>query len=314
MYFFVTSPDGIYLWKGKHSNSFSLQYAIAIINKINLEKSNVVTGEQPPKSPRVNSKDPSKSPKAPRKDEKTGETTVSIEEIQLARKKMVEKAPEYQYVIETGVLPVIVIEEGQEPEEFWKVIGGKKEYIQNPFKFEPKLFFCESDLGVFNCHRIFDFVQADLLSRKMLILDLHNVVYLWIGKEHNHMGDRKLALELVLEYVAKAPDGRPPNDPKVVKEGFEPLDFGAAFQAFRFSGKTVPLMLVSEALSEFSETYIPYEQLKNKKTLPSTVDTSRLEDYLSNEEFETVFATKREEWKERPLWKRQEEKKKAGLY
>uniref|UniRef100_A0A6B2KYM9 HP domain-containing protein n=1 Tax=Arcella intermedia TaxID=1963864 RepID=A0A6B2KYM9_9EUKA len=312
--FFVTSPEAIYLWKGKHSNPFSLQYAIAIINKINLEKSNVVTVEtqQPSKSPVVNRKD--KSPKVPRKDEKTGETTVSIEEIQLARKKMVEKAPEYQYVIENGLLPVIVIEEGQEPEEFWKAIGGKKEYIQKPFKVDPKLFFCESDLGVFNCHRIFDFVQADLLPRKMLILDLYEVVYLWIGKEHNHMGDRKLALELVLEYVAKAPDGRPPNDPKVVKEGFEPLDFGAAFQAFRFSGKNAPLVLVTEALSEFSETYIPYEKLKNKKTLPSTVDTSRLEDYLSNEEFEAVFTMKREEWKDKPLWKRQEEKKKAGLY
>jgi len=210
---------------------------------------------------------------------------------------------------------VTILEEGQETELFWQLLGGKKEYMDRPLTREPKLFFCESDLGVFNCHRIFDFVQADLLSRKMLILDLYDTVYLWIGKEHNYMGDRKLALEIVLEYVEKAMDKRTTTiPPRVILEGNETLDFGAAFQCFKFSGKPpTPLRTVSDCMGDFSTTF-PYERLINKKTLPPTVDTTRLEEYLTEEEFLTVFQVSRAEWLTRPQWKRQEEKKSKGLY
>jgi len=41
---------------------------------------------------------------------------------------------------------------------------------------------------------------------------------------------------------------------------------------------------------------------------------SRLEDYLSEEEFAKAFGCSRDEWLKRPQWKRIENKKAAGLH
>lgn len=103
-------------------------------------------------------------------------------------------------------------------------------------------------------------------------------------------------------------------------QGFEPIDLGLAFTAFRF--KNAPTAggvdgehegNITQLLGTFTLT-LPWEKLKNKAELPPTVDQSRLEDYLDDAEFLKAFGCGREEWQKRPQWRRIDEKKKAGLY
>jgi hypothetical protein len=123
----------------------------------------------------------------------------------------------------------------------------------------------------------------------------------------------------VLEYVAKARDGRPQGSAvaRFVHEKSEPLEFGHAFPAFRFAE---PLGDASGPVSELLGSFdvrLSYEALKQGRaagTLPGTVDASRLEDFLNEEDFVKAFGVPRDDWLKRPQWKRLEEKKKAGLY
>lgn len=50
---------------------------------------------------------------------------------------------------------------------------------------------------------------------------------------------------------------------------------------------------MSDSLKQYSQTY-SYEQLKDKDTLPKTVDKGELEKYLSDEDFEKVFSMTKE--------------------
>lgn len=44
------------------------------------------------------------------------------------------------------------------------------------------------------------------------------------------------------------------------------------------------------------------------------LDTTKLEDYMSDDEFEEVFEMTRAEFKKFPLWKQQKEKRAKGLF
>jgi hypothetical protein len=50
------------------------------------------------------------------------------------------------------------------------------------------------------------------------------------------------------------------------------------------------------------------------KKYPKGIDTSRLEEYLNDNEFEKVFEMNAEEFAKQPLWKRQNVKRDLGLY
>ena len=62
---------------------------------------------------------------------------------------------------------------------------------------------------------------------------------------------------------------------------------------------------------------LPYEQIrldKNKKTLPPQVDRKRLEKYLTDDEFASVFKMTREQWTKVPTWKQEDIKFKLHLW
>lgn len=50
------------------------------------------------------------------------------------------------------------------------------------------------------------------------------------------------------------------------------------------------------------------------KNLPEGVDVTKLEEYLSTEEFESLFKMTREEFKKLQPWRRDELKKKLNLF
>ncbi|XP_026540549.1 dematin-like [Notechis scutatus] len=75
-------------------------------------------------------------------------------------------------------------------------------------------------------------------------------------------------------------------------------------------GSSLPSML--------EQKIYPYEMLvvtnRGRVKLPPGVDRTRLERHLSPEDFQRVFETSPEEFSRLALWKRNELKKKAGLF
>ena len=70
---------------------------------------------------------------------------------------------------------------------------------------------------------------------------------------------------------------------------------------------------VEDELLKYERTRFSLEVLK-QKPVPEGVDPSKLESYLSDEEFKKVFKTDKEHFAKMPLWKQTKAKKDAGLF
>ena len=144
---------------------------------------------------------------------------------------------------------VEVIAEGEEPAEFWKAIGGKKEYAkfssserEAPPPQDPRLFqICDAaagGLGV-HCEEIFNFCQDDLVDEDVMLLDVVSEVYLWIGSQANE-NEKREASALAAKYVeaCAATDGRDVDTPvTTVAAGAEPRMFTCHFIGWDDSSK-----------------------------------------------------------------------------
>jgi len=117
-------------------------------------------------------------------------------------------------------------------------------------------------------------------------------------------------------YV-QAPDGRSSKTQVyLVKAKEEPLAFAAHFQAWSPLPKVhtdlETLPLAREELAKFDMKY-SFEDLVNKR-YPPGIDTTKLEAYLRDEEFESVFGVDRDAFTKMPVWKQQKEKREKGLF
>lgn len=101
----------------------------------------------------------------------------------------------------------VVVNEGDEPAEFWAALGGKGDYDTEiyppgaPF-LEPRLFHCTiRSSGKFKVEEIANYEQDDLDSDDIMVLDGGDEVYVWIGagsteeekKKSNEMAKVKFA-------------------------------------------------------------------------------------------------------------------------
>jgi len=163
-----------------------------------------------------------------------------------------------------------------------------------------------------------------------MILDAYSEMYVWAGKMSTE-GERKSALQICVEYAAvAASDGRPKDVTcYYLREGDETIEFAIHFQGYQWSPRhkmasmpmptpsdyppvLKPLNLVSELMDLYDKTY-SYQDLVEKK-YPKGLDGSKLETYLSDKDFEDVFAVTKPEFEAYPLWKREGLKKDLGLF
>jgi len=132
-------------------------------------------------------------------------------------------------------LPIKPINEGDETDEFWNILGGKGEYstltnIKPGFKV--RLFGCDNSRGIFQADEILDWTEDDLDTDQVAILDAYNEVYVWAG-HGSRIADRKLAMETGLEYIKLAPDKRVDCQCLTIDETQESLNFTRHFQAWQ---------------------------------------------------------------------------------
>ena len=131
---------------------------------------------------------------------------------------------------------VIVLNEGEdEPEEFWAHLGGKGEYSSSPDlqdqPREPRLFCCSNITGTVEVEEVFNYSQEDLLQDDVMLLDVFNTLYVWVGNNANPT-EKKVAAEVARKYIAACAemDGRDASTSIIyVAAGSEPPMFTCHF-------------------------------------------------------------------------------------
>ncbi|KAI5280636.1 Advillin [Manis pentadactyla] len=235
------------------------------------------------------------------------------------------------------------VAEGQEPAEFWDLLGGKTPYAndkrlqQEILDVQPRLFECSNKTGRFIVTEITDFTQDDLNPSDMMLLDTWDQVFLWIGAEAN-AAEKGSALAMAQEYLQTHPSGRDVDTSIViVKQGFEPPIFTGWFLAWDphiwSAGKSYEQLkeelgdaaAVTRIMADIKNAtfslnpepkYYSIEVLlKNQnQELPEDVDPAKKENYLSEQDFVSVFGITRGQFAALPGWKQLQMKKEKGLF
>uniref|UniRef100_A0A8C7Q9S7 Scinderin n=1 Tax=Oncorhynchus mykiss TaxID=8022 RepID=A0A8C7Q9S7_ONCMY len=128
------------------------------------------------------------------------------------------------------------IVEGQEPADLWAALGGKKDYqtserlASKSLTQQPRLFACSNKTGRFIIEEVpGEFSQEDLAEDDVMLLDVWDQVFIWIGKDANEV-ERTESVKSAKTYIETDPGGRDKRTSiVVVKQGHEPPTFTGWF-------------------------------------------------------------------------------------
>ena len=232
--------------------------------------------------------------------------------------------------------------EGEETEEFWTALGGKTTYSSLKEMgiapgFEPRLFHCSTSQGYFHMKEIYNFQQIDLNNNDIMVLDAYSTMFCWIGRNSNAT-ERNNVVAKVEKYVAALTDGRDPakvqivqiepcSEPQtfighfpeweeeVAEMWLQPDPYAAAMAKIEADKKAfldAKYGKKEENFADVGTTKFTYEELK--KGIPEGVNPQAKEEYLSAEEFQTVFGMTIEAFRELKHWKKKDLKKAKGLF
>lgn len=212
----------------------------------------------------------------------------------------------------------VFIREGEEPSEFWEYMG-EGDYYKTAWKALPRLFHCSSASGAFRVEEVMEWDQEDLDPGHHHILDTSGDVFLWTGHRAiiNLEEEKKMSLQTALDYARLHPvrSGAGSSDNILsVYSLKEPYAFRSLFLGWddskaKSNGEN-DVVRVEDLLKDLSRNYT----LAELRNAPKMLDSSRLESYLSTEEFMSVFKIDKEAFAAQPLWKREQQKKNVGLY
>jgi WD40 repeat protein len=240
---------------------------------------------------------------------------------------------------------VTVIKQGSEDSSFWS-------YFKRDAKAVPalqvrsakpaRMFEITEETGTITATEVFPISQEHLQSEKIYLIDAsatNNMMFVWLGK-NSTPNVKKFALQVVANYADNLESKVPKDRQYVVDEFFEPAELRILFESWTetsavakdrlnavsdgsvnsdYFARITPLQKckhVSDALDTLSVKVYSYEQLSviDKKLLPEAVDSTVLEQYLSDEDFVKVLEMDRDTFNNLPKWKRDGLKKKANLF
>jgi len=244
----------------------------------------------------------------------------------------------------------VTLQEGTEPEAFWKALGGKQEYPSSGEAAEEakeaRLFHCCNTHGYFKVDEIFNFQQEDLINDDTMILDTYNEVFVWLGHD-SAKEEKEEAMKTAVQYVLNAPDGRSKDTPVYrINSGSEPPNFTCHFagwnpeKASDFSdpyeakkkglggkpsdsktaaapAKKGPVVLEKVSVGDlgfldYNTNFYALDVLQ--KGVPDKCNPAVREMYLSDADFEKIFKTKKADWEKLPKWKKDAAKKTNKLF
>ncbi|XP_019873520.1 advillin isoform X2 [Aethina tumida] len=234
--------------------------------------------------------------------------------------------------------------EGKEKDDFFNLIGGKAPYATQLIKNDadprlPRLFNCSSSLNNFKVEEILHFTQKDLIPENIMLLDMHDCLYIWIGKLSSRE-DQRLSIQMAIEYLQSDPAGRDMNIAIInIKQGKEPPTFIGLFPTWdrkcwkhyksfgkirhdieatntNNNGKTNGWTQEKSGHSDFDQfDKYPINILKGPNDkLPARIDPLNKELHLTHDDFVTLFKMIYVDFEKLPRWKQQELKKKVGLF
>ncbi|XP_030585078.1 advillin isoform X2 [Archocentrus centrarchus] len=233
-----------------------------------------------------------------------------------------------------------IVAEGQEPIEFWALLGGKAPYASDKrlqqvvLDHQPRLFECSNKTGRFIVTEVTQFIQEDLSEDDVMLLDTWDQLFIWIGKEANEE-ERKESVTTCQEYLRTHPGHRDPDTPIVlIKQGYEPPTFTGWFTAWdptkwsggksyeelkkEFGDVASPVNVVEQNGTESVKSFqcFPRDALVNKHAseLPEGVDPTQKEKYLSDSDFTIIFGITRDEFMRLPQWKQLNVKKEKMMF
>ncbi|KAN0039091.1 hypothetical protein ACTA71_001285 [Dictyostelium dimigraforme] len=231
--------------------------------------------------------------------------------------------------------PIETLKEGDESNEFWSHFessGGKHKYfndimiqsssIPTSFTYKPRFFVCSNASGIVEVTEESPFSQDDLDIGSVCILDVQSHIYLWIGNRATHR-TKRTSMEVVLNFIETSKLGHSKEHTQVliVNPFEEPIGFKSYFRAWctsKYPKNKLPLVEkvgipVEQVLKDYLKEIYTYEELL-ADPLPAGVDSTKLDTYLSDEDFEKVFKMTRTEWLKIPAWKREGIKKELFLF
>lgn len=200
--------------------------------------------------------------------------------------------------------------QGEESTQFLQLLGHTSDVFSVPSRSlsHPTRLFCCAALQI---TELYAFLQNDLVIQNLYILDYFDSVLIWVGPRSPPTELRWVILA-AKDYVrlqSEKGDHRSANAPiLVVYAKSEPAEFTTCFPDWRPVAGHSPVVPVDAdaVLAKYSATY-SYDDLLTDK-IPG-LDRTRLEEYLSDADFEQHFGMPRDQWKAMQDWKRVEIKK-----
>ncbi|KAM7535541.1 hypothetical protein Aperf_G00000097873 [Anoplocephala perfoliata] len=130
---------------------------------------------------------------------------------------------------------VSMLSEGEEPEIFWRSLGGQGKYDQEAeYMNYSRLFRLSNDAGYFHAsEKCADFCQDDLVNDDVMMLDNGEQIYLWLGRKTSDV-EVKLSLQaakLYKEHMSRAQPSRP-RQLKLTAKNAEPFLFRRCFHGW----------------------------------------------------------------------------------
>uniref|UniRef100_A0A3Q1G2T5 Scinderin like a n=1 Tax=Acanthochromis polyacanthus TaxID=80966 RepID=A0A3Q1G2T5_9TELE len=126
------------------------------------------------------------------------------------------------------------VEESEEIPDFWEALGGKKEYqtsktLQKNDDRAPRLFACSNKTGNLIAEEVpGEITQFDLATDDVMILDIWDQIFVWIGKDANKT-EKSGSPKIADDYVDADPSGRRGIPISIIKQGEEPPSFTGWF-------------------------------------------------------------------------------------
>jgi len=232
---------------------------------------------------------------------------------------------------------ITLFNEGEESDEFWSFLQGGKTNnyygsgemnlsIMNRKRPEihPRLYLCSNATGTVKIDEIHNFAQDEQDNPQnhnhLLILDSFYEIYVWIGS-YSMPIEKKLGMQAAIEYLEKSTVNHDKDTKVWVTYPFqEPIGFTSQFRGWnntKFPNEKKNLQVakipVQEILKDYVRDTYSYVELQ-QDPLPPGVNPKKLEIYLSESEFETVFKITRAQFNKLPLWKAERLKQQFNLY